>query len=219
MHIKLKSLVTMQSPYNKRVGNVQTWCDSCASSSLARRLATKSRSRCHLSRRLLTWERISSLARCLLAISSSPTSYNSSHRGCRAFTSCSKAWHRHTGQQTNITSCLHCLLQSLTSAHRKRNKYYFMPSLPAPKPDIGTQVNKRILLHAFTSCSKAWHWHTGQQTNITSRLHLQLQSLTSAHRSTNKYYFAPSLPAPKPDIGTQVNKRILLCAFTSCSKG
>ena len=91
MHIKLKSLVTMQLPYNKRVGNVQTWCDSCASSSLARRLATKSRSRCHLSRRLLTWERISSLARCLLAISSSPTSYNSSHRGCRAFTSCSKA--------------------------------------------------------------------------------------------------------------------------------
>jgi len=78
---------------SKPVGNIQTWCDSWASSSLARRLATRSRSRCHLSRRLLMWDRISSLAWCLLAISSSPTSYNCSHRGCRAFTSCSNACH------------------------------------------------------------------------------------------------------------------------------
>ena len=104
----------------------------------------------------------------------------------RAFTACSKAWHRHTGKETNITSCLHFLLQS---------------------PDIGTQVNKRILLHAFTACSKAWHQNTGQQTNITSRLHCLLQSLTSEHRSTNEYYFVPSLPAPKANIGTQVNKK------------
>jgi len=99
--------------------------------------------------------------------------------------------------RTPRLSRLHFLLQSLTSAHRSTNEYYFVPSLPAPKPDIGTQEKKRILLHAFTSCSKA---------------------LTLAHRSTNEYYFMPSLPAPKPDIRTQVNKQILLRAFTAFSK-